>query len=127
MPFQTPSYGEIEMFGLVTSMVHSPNVCALQTDSFFGIDGQIALFGGSRGRRFEIRGVLFDDDIEALNADEGLIHSYADGIPRTLVDTRGNEWENVIFLDEFMPDPIGPRPTDEGWCLPYRMVMHGLT
>ncbi len=68
-----------------------------------------------------------DIDIPSLNSNEGLIHSFADGFARTLVDTRGNIWPNVVFLDEFQLDPIGPRPTPAGWCLPYRMTMHGLT
>ena len=127
MPFQIPSYGGVPMFGVVTSMVHAPHPCAQQVDAFFGVAGNIALFGGSRGRTFMISGVLVDKNIPDLNVDEALVHSYSDGIARTLVDTRGQIWFNVVFLDEFQPDPMGPRPTDTGWCLPYRLVMHGLT
>jgi hypothetical protein len=108
-------------------MVHTPHACAQQVDAFFGVPGNISLFGGSRGRTFMIQGVLTDIGIFELNADEALIHSFADGIARTLIDTRGQTWLNVVFLDEFQPDPVGPRPTDVGWCLPYRLVMHGLT
>jgi hypothetical protein len=125
--FFTPTYGGVPLFGLVTSMVHNAHPCAQQVDTFFGVPGNIALFGGSRGRVFMISGVLADVDIPSLNADEALIHSFADGIARTLGDTRGRFWPNVVFLDEFQPDPMGPRPTDVGWCLPYRLVMHGLT
>jgi hypothetical protein len=115
------------MFGVVREMVHAPNPCAQQVDAFFGVPGNIALFAGARGRVFMISGVLQDVDIPSLNADEALIHSFADGIARTLVDTRGRSWFNVVFNDEFQPDPMGPRPTDIGWCLPYRCVFHGLT
>jgi hypothetical protein len=123
----TPTYGGVPMFGLVTKMVHAANPCVRQIDAFFGVPGNISLFGGSRGRTFMIQGVLNDVSIGAINADEALIHSFADGIARTLFDTRGQTFSNVIFLDEFQPDPMGPRPTDVGWCLPYRLVMHGLT
>jgi hypothetical protein len=123
----TPAYGGVPMFGLVTSMVHAPHPCAQQVDAFFGVPGNISLFGGSRGRAFMIQGVLQDVDLGSLNADEALIHSYADGIARALFDTRGQTWLNVVFFDEFQPDPMGPRPSDVGWVLPYRMVMHRLT
>jgi hypothetical protein len=127
VPYQTPSYGGAPIFGLVREMEHVPNSCAQQVDAFFGVPGHIGLFGGARGRTFIISGVLHESDIPTLNADEALIHSYADGIARTLVDTRGRIWFNVVFNDEFETDPRGPRPTDVGWCLAYRAVFHGLT
>ena len=60
-------------------------------------------------------------------AAEGVLLAYADGIARTFVDTQGRAWPNVIFEGEYQPSPEGPKPTDFGWCLPYRCVLHGLT
>jgi len=103
------------------------NPTAQQLDQFFGVSGNLALFGGTRGRVFAIAGVFQELDIPTLNADEAGIRSYADGVARTLVDTRGRIWSNVIFTGDYVPDPMGPRPTDGGWAVAYRMTMRGLT
>jgi hypothetical protein len=127
MPFQTPSYGGQPIFGLVTSMQSIDNPAANQADSFFGVGGTVNLFGGTRGRLFQISGVFEEEDIPGLNSDEAVIRSFIDGIARTLIDTRGRSWSFVIFKGEYQPDPMGPRPSVQGWCLPYKMVMHGLS
>ena len=96
----------------------------------------LSVFGGSRGRSFQVSGVLYDVDIPTLNADEdvftpGVDGSVADGVARTLADTRGRSWANVIYLGQFTPDPMGPRPAvwagASGWAMPYRAVFHGLS
>ena len=92
-----------------------------------GVPGQFALFGGGRGRAFMVRGVLYDVDIPSLNGDEALLGTYADGIARTLIDTRGRAWSNVVFLGEMRPDAMGPRPSGDLVVLPYRAVFYGLT
>jgi len=127
MPFQTPSYGGLPIFGLVTSMQAMMNPTAQQLDQFFGVSGNLALFGGTRGRVFAIAGVFQEVDIPTLNADETAVRIFADGVARPLVDTRGQLWSNVIFTGEYVPDPMGPRPTDIGWSIAYRMTMRGLT
>jgi hypothetical protein len=134
MAYLTPLYDGNPIFGLAVRMQMVPNPTQLQFDSFFGVNGVVSLYGGSRGRTIMISGCLFApfDNFDSititdLNALEGVIHTYADGIARTLVDTRGNSWHNVVFRDEFQPDPMGARPSDSGWILPYRMTMHGLT
>jgi hypothetical protein len=127
MPLLTPSYGGFPIFGLVTSFQHIPKPTAIQLSEFCGINGMLSLQLGGRGRIFAIGGVLNDISLGALNFDEGLLLSYADGIARYLTDTRGRIWPNVIFAGEFTPDPMGPRPTDKGWCLPYHCAFIGLT
>ena len=134
MPLITPSYGGALIFGAAVSIRHVPNANAQQVDQFFGVTGTVTLFGGGRGRVFLVQGVLvaLEDGtdlqtISDLNALESVFLSYADGIARTLIDTRGRIWTNVIFKGEFQPDPMGPKPTDFGWCIPYRAVFHGLT
>jgi hypothetical protein len=132
----TPTYGGIPMFGLAVHMQEVPAACAAQSDSFFGVPGMLSVFGGTRGRSFQISGVLFDLDIPTLNSDEdlftpGVQGSMADGIARPLFDTRGRTWANVVYLGEFQADPMGPRPGawagTTGWVLPYRAVFHGLS
>jgi hypothetical protein len=121
------SYGGGLIFGSAVSIVQIPNSNAQQVTSFFGVSGSLTLYGGGRGRLFLVAGVLTAASIPDLNATESLLLSYADGVARTLIDTRGRAWLNVIFRGEFRPDPRGARPTDQGWCLPYKLVLHGLS
>ena len=110
------------------NVIHNPHANAQQINHFFGVDGQQTLFGGVRGRTFIISGVLSASNMPTLNAVEATLLSYADGLTHTLVDNRGRIWPNVIFRGEYMPSPMGPRPlAGGGWCLPYRLVMDGLT
>jgi hypothetical protein len=136
MAIYTPTYGGIPMFGLAVHMEEIPNQAAQQQDAFFGVPGILSLFGGTRGRRFNVSGVLYDADLFSLNADEdlftpGVSGSMADGIARPLFDTRGRTWANVVYIGEFQPDPKGPLPgawgSGVGWILPYRAVFHGLS
>jgi len=136
MPIYTPTYGGIPIFGLAVHIEQVPQPAAQQLDAFFGVPGMLSLFGGTRGRTFQISGVLYDIDLLSLNTDEdlftpGVSGSLADGIARVLFDTRGRSWANVIYLGQFQPDPNGPRPgvwgKSDGWVLPYRAVFHGLS
>lgn len=124
------------VFGYAVKIEESSHPNIQQMVEFFGINGVFTLFGGTRGRTFAISGILFGADIATLNAFEGILRSFADGLAHTLVDTRGRSWSNVIFRGDFRPDPAGPRPgivpdgfggTLGGWCLPYKAVMIGLT
>jgi hypothetical protein len=126
MAFSVATYGGVAIFGLVESFVATVNPVARQETAFFGANGLLSKFGGSRGTTFRIRGVLNDTTIFAVNADEQIILSYADGIARTLTDVRGRFFTNVVFDGAYEPHPMGPRPTDRGWCLEYTMILHGL-
>ena len=124
------SYGGVPVFGLAVHIQHVPRANAQQVDAFFGVNGNVTLYGGSRGRVFEISGVLWGEDIPSLIAAEANLLSYADGIARTLIDPIGRSFPNVIFQGEYQPSPEGPKPTDSltgGYILPYRAVFHGLT
>ena len=63
----------------------------------------------------------------------GVSGSLADGLARSLFDTRGRTWANVVYLGEFQPDPMGPRPAvgagSGGWCaaVPSRVSRTELT
>jgi hypothetical protein len=136
VPIYTPTYGGVPIFGLAVHIEQVPAQAAQQTEAFFGVPGLLSVFGGSRGRTFQVQGVLYDESLVLLNADEaiftpGVSGSVADGIARTLFDTRGRSWANVVYLGQFQPDPMGPRPgswgSGSGWVLPYRAVFHGLS
>ena len=122
-----PSFGGSSVFGTACHVVHVPHPVALQRDGFFGVTGMTSLFGGGRGRTFEVTGLLVGSNLPSVIVAEGALLACADGIARTFVDTQGRAWPNVIFEGEYQPSAEGPKPTDFGWCLPYRCVLHGLT
>jgi hypothetical protein len=122
-----PSLGGSYVFGTACHVVHTPHPVALQRDGFFGVTGMTSLFGGGRGRTFEVTGVLMGSNLPSLIVAEGALLACADGIARTFVDTQGRAWPSVIFEGEYQPSAEGPKPTDFGWCLPYRCILHGLT
>ena len=116
------------IFGNAVTVTHNPRPNAQQMNHFLGANGQQSLFGGTRGRTFVISGVLSGPNVPTLNAVEATLLSFADGLTHTLVDNRGRIWPNVIFRGEYAPAPTGPRPlAGGGCCLPYRLVMEGLT
>ncbi len=121
------SYDGAQIFGAAVRIVHLPQANAQQIDSFMGVNGSVALFGGSRGRTFEITGVFVASDLSGVLAAEALLLSYADGIARTLIDPIGRSFPNVIFEGQYSPNPEGTKPTDFGYCLPFRCVFRGLT
>ena len=116
------------VFGTAVNVLHQPHPNAHQFNHFFGVDGQQTLFGGTRGRTFIVTGVLSAPTLPALNAAEATLLSYADGSTHMLTDNRGRVWPNVVFRGEYSASPMGPRPlAGGGWCLPYRLVMEGLS
>jgi hypothetical protein len=121
-----PTFDGLPVFGTACKVVHRPNPDATQQDAYFGVTGLVQLYGGGRGRVFEVQGLFVDTDLPSLLAQEALLLTYGDGIARTFVDTQGRAWPNVVFRSEYQPSPDGPRPTDFGWCLPFRCTLHGL-
>lgn len=115
-----------DIFGRAVSIQHVPTPSAQQINSYFGIGGTQLIYGGSRGRTFHVKGVLLGDDLSVLTGAEATLLSYADGIARVLTDTLGRNWPYVVFLNEYTPDAMGPRPTVGGWALPYRATFRGL-
>jgi hypothetical protein len=114
------------IFGLAVAVQHLPNPSAQQTTGFFGVTGTQLVFGGGRGRVFQIKGVLIGVDLAGLAAAEATLLSYDDGIARTLTDCWGRNWPQVVFTGQYQPDPVGPRPFDGGWALAYRATFRGL-
>ncbi len=100
---------------------------ARQISAFFGIDGVLAQYGGTRGWTFQIAGVFEEFDIAALNVDISNLMSFIGPFTHTFIDTSANTWPNVVFDGEFQSDPMGPRPTDVGWCRAYSLTLHGLS
>ena len=136
MSVYTPTLNGAPIFGWAVRMLHQQHPSAQQIVEFFGVDGTFALYGGSRGRVFAVRGFLVGQDLPTLNQaqsvfDTSVAGNIADGVGRTLFDTRGRTYLNVVYRGEFEEEEGGPRPgswpTGSGYVLPYRLMLHGVT
>jgi hypothetical protein len=92
------TYDGSNIFGVAVSCVMVLNPAAEQVNAFFGVTGVQSLFGGLRGRVFEVSGVLVAPDPVTLNSYEMTFESYIDGIPRVLIDGFLTAWPNVKLL-----------------------------
>ena len=124
-----PTYGGQPIFGQSVSVAHVPSANAAQLAAFFGVDNVQSLMGGRRGRVFEIRGCFVGITPAACVAAEQALLSYADGIARTLVDTTGTPWFNVVFKAEYSREGqfMKNASPSGGWLLPYRALFIGLS
>ena len=117
------SYGGSAIFGRSVAITHVPNPSAVQYSTFFGTGGVYSLYGGSRGRTFAVRGCLYGTDFPSLQAAVDRFQSYDDGIARTLVDTIGVAWPQVVYKAF---EPAGPYQYGHGGVLlPYRALFEG--
>ncbi len=119
--------------GIATKVAHAPNPGAASISSFFGIHGVQFMYGGSRGRTFQIESLWVDTTPAAIVADEYLLENFADGNTHIFVDTTGTSWFNVVYLNEYqrasdhyMAIQLPTDPPTWGWCMPFRMILHGL-
>lgn len=128
MSLYNPTYGGSAVFGTAVSIRHQPNATAQQINSFFGIQGTQAVFGGLRGRTFLVEGLFVASTAPGLRALQAALLAFADGVPRTLYDTLGYSWSNVIYKGEFQEGRIAFNPNGlAGYCQPYKTVFIGLT
>lgn len=118
------TYDGINIFGLAVKMAHALNPTAEQVNAFFGLSGQQSLWGGQRGRVFEVSGVFYGETLADLNDAEALYLSYIDGIARDLVDTRERNWSSVL-VKALQPGDRMLRD-GRGYFLPYKGMLIGL-
>lgn len=125
------SYDGSYIFGFCKSFNHVPNSTVSQANEFFGVDGTHSLYGGTRGRTFQIEGYFVGQFKEDCLAAEAVLQSYADGIARVITDNFGRSYDNVIFEGRYQPSPAGPRPAVLGgsyvYALEYKCEFRGLT
>ncbi|MDE2101006.1 MAG: hypothetical protein KGL39_27415 [Patescibacteria group bacterium] len=121
------TFGGDSIFGASVTITQSQNPNAQQTNEFFGNTGVQTLFGGGRGRTWEVTGVLVGaSQADVVTAEANLL-SYADGIARTLVDNFGRTWDNVIFKGQYKADQNSIKPCfPYGYCMAYSLVLEGL-
>lgn len=125
--YSIASYGGLSL-GVAVSVRHAANPVAMRPSSFFGVHGIDVVFGGSRGRTFDVRGLLLGSYPGDLRAAVATLLSFADGVPRVLIDSDGVAWPDVVFtgrMEEgrrvFNPNGLG------GMALEYRARFLGLT
>lgn len=118
-------YDGVALFGAAVRCRHVPTANATQVATFFGINGVQAVDGGPRGRLFEIEGVWIASNPATFRSYEAVLLSYADGKPRTLVDTLGYTWPFVAFRGELQTGRIGVAAGGD-WAMPFKCVLHGL-
>ena len=104
-----PTYDGNAIFGYACRVQQTPAPTAVQQAGYFGLDGTTSLHGGTRGRIFEVTGVLISSvsglDTSDLVAQEALIDTYRDGIGRIFTDSKGAAYPFVILR---LYQPVGP-------------------
>ena len=118
--------GSGTLFGVATSVHYGQNQAVRQENQFFGLTGTQSLHGGTRGTPIQVKGVLVGSTIEDVGAAEQLLNSYVDGVPRTFVDNFSRTYDNVVVTGFVVPDPIGIKPCQVGWCMPYTITLQWL-
>lgn len=126
----TPTWDGNPMFGEAVSIVEIPNAAAYQAAAFFGVEGVLSTYAGTRGRIFQVSGLFTGLSPAEVISLRYAWNAYIGAPGTTLVDTMGIAWYPVIFKGELQVEAGGPKPavTAGGgqWALPYRMVLQGL-
>lgn len=103
-----------------------PNPDEFQLTSFFGVSGVYSLWGGGRGRIFNVRAVAAGTDESELFALRAVLLSYADGIGRVFAEREVPAvlWPDVVFTGIFRWS--GNSGSGHGGvCRPYEAVFAG--
>lgn len=119
------SYDGSAIFGRSVKIAVGQLPGDFQRTAFQGQNGVYSLFGGSRGRTFNVEAVLYGADLAGVLSARAVIESYHDGIARVLVDTTGYAWGQVVYNGDFTPG--GQYTTGHGGVIqPYRCSFMGM-
>lgn len=91
------TYGGANIFGDDVRMKTEMAPAQSQRVAFFGLSGIVNLHGGDRGRTTVVRGTIVGASPFLRSQAIGTFESYRDGVARTLVDTDGVSWGNVLL------------------------------
>ena len=94
------TYGGVNIFGTSVKALTNMAPISVKRSAFFGLEGLFQIYGGGRGGTHVFTGTLQGSNSGNLEAAINTFKTYADGIARTLVDTTGTSWNNVV-LDDF--------------------------
>jgi hypothetical protein len=121
------TYGGAAVFGSAVSVEMTPAPSDAQEFSYFGVTGLSRLWGGGRGRRFTVRGVLTGATPADVAAARDLLLSYDDGIARTLYDSVEDvSWPAVVFTGGFRWSASYGANSGFGWARAYEAEFLGL-
>ena len=128
MAYTTPLFDGNAIFGLAVRVVQEPVPIEVQRSTYFGLAGAKSLYGGSRGRMFQVTGLLQGNDPDGLVAAENAIRNYADGFKYQFKDTFGRVYDQVMFHGDIKMDPRGPGYDCQtgGWIIAYALTLIGL-
>lgn len=119
-----PAYYDVFDLGQAARVTMVTNPSEKQINTFFGYSGVQSLWGGRRGRVFEVQAVFVGANRAAVDALRNALLAYDDGVARTLTDTGGTVWSNVVYSGAFQP--MGPYMASGGnLILPYRAIFEG--
>lgn len=125
-----PTWDGNAMFGEAVKMVEIPNAAAYQAAAFFGAEGVLSTYAGTRGRIFQVEGLFTGTSPSDVIAIRYAWNAYIGAPGTTLVDTMGIAWYPVIFRGEIQVEAGGPKPAATAgggsWALPYKLVLQGL-
>ncbi len=104
------SFDGVFIFGDSVRMVIPEAQRVAQVNHFFGLSGAELLDGGFRERITSVSGILSGINAAAVADVRDTFRSYVDNIARTLVDTTGAVWPDVVMLEfspgeRIIPDP----------------------
>lgn len=117
--------GGSAIFGLAITVQMVEAEPAMQVDSFFGLDGTVSLFGGTRGRTFVVRALMVGADASGLAANLQALWNHNDGVGRVLVDSLGIAWPDVVYRGFRQEGPIQWLAGGAGLALPYTVILEG--
>lgn len=116
------------VFGAAVRIAHTPYQNAHQIVAFPGINGNLGVFMGTRGRTFNVEGVFYGETAYDCIAAEAVMRSFADGALHVLIDTYDRVWPRVFFRGQIENGLGGPKPGSQGyWYWPYKLVLEGLS
>lgn len=118
------AYYDVMSLGSAVNVTMIPNPSEKQINVFFGYNGVQSLWGGRRGRIFDVRGLFVGADRAAVDALRDALLAYDDGVARTLTDTSGTVWSNVVFTGMWQ-QTNKYMWTGGNMALPYHAVFEG--
>lgn len=96
------TYGGSAIFGAAVRILPSMAGIRVKRSGFFGLEGIFQIYGGGAGGTITVDGILYSATPDGVDTLLTTFQSYADGVARTLVDTTGTSWPNVV-LDTVIP------------------------
>ncbi len=117
----------IPCFGVAVHITPQANPDHVQINAYPGINGLQVMDMGSRGRVFQVTGLMIGSTPGDVEANEVSLENFADGLPHLLISTAGGIWQNVTYRREYHPTgKFVFLASGNGWGRSYSLLLHGL-